>query len=1187
MLAPSHLNRGSRFSIAALSVYAIAETLVNGTAYKRNSAQKSDGLWILSCSRTLSRALVREKAKLLPAAMAEVEIDGLELEAMRRDDHSWHPCQVSLSPCTVGGSGLVVDFENCTTGDIISTEKEAVARLRIRSVPLQDGDCFHIKEGEHILAMHGTQLRSLFFDAEVEKILRVRHSLRVHCRCTFTIKWLHPNMKGEITNVSSSSVRKLARYNIQSHPIVAAFLNSMSPLHSSDRTPSLTFLEDTGDKTGLQRLLEEQIEEISKVADAPTGAVSDEVLLGVRKVEHAGRTRSKAFVASDISFLHDKTRSKNDFTASTKKQGEVKLDMESKDLPLFQLSPEEHFQESSCLSPLAARARLASLMYELPQNPEISIYHVEKEGYLDTSQNTPAKHMNVVSLGVTRMFMNSDICIQENLSVASNHSSVAASVPVASNPIEISNCTFGEPMLGSISLAPSRKRSVDKFQLEDSYETVTLQEKSIPMPQVPEDRKSNASTITARFMHSAMNRKSNSTTITARANRSTIQDMGNGTHKIKLKPPAKDGNLNSPTMSKRLTRSAIQKEIGHSVNEVDMSSSTKDAEANNLTRMTRITRSANQKEAGKSVDYFELEPSTKDGNLNSPVMANNTTITRMATHSTIQDMGNETDKVKLKPPSKDGNLNSPTMTKRLTRSAIQKEMSKRLTCSAIQQEIGHLVNKVDISPSTKDAERNSLSRKTRITRSANQEAAGKSVTDSELEPSTKDGNLNSPAMTKRLTRSAFQKGLGSSVNEVRMGSSAEDGESNSATMTRITRSANQKRAGKSVNEIKTESSSKDGRLNTPSMTKVSVAIQNDMENSVCEDMRTSPTKETKLNSPSMPARLTRSASRKEMGNSVKELKLVSSTEEGRPAITTRLTRSTSREGMMNSVNDIELESSTKERKLSSPTIRTRSTHSAIHKEVGTDVDEIKINFETEEWKSHSPLTTTRLTRSAFHREMGSSVDEVELESAAKDTKLDYPLISRRLTRSAARKDMGNSIDEVNVDSSTKGKKLNSPDINLLTHFTSQKEMGYSVEKVKLDSSVKGQKLNSTCISSRLTRSAVRKEWENITSEAETELERGKSTQDLGVGDPVELVTPENKGPKKRLFSSSFDADSNASQGKRKMVKVSSTIIIINDSEGGISARSEGSKVRKPQLRFSHRLRFLPRTRSQRRSLSSC
>lgn len=53
------------------------------------------------------------------------------------------------SPCTLGGSGLVVDFENCTTGDTISSEKEALARLPIRSVPLRDGDCFHIKDGEH------------------------------------------------------------------------------------------------------------------------------------------------------------------------------------------------------------------------------------------------------------------------------------------------------------------------------------------------------------------------------------------------------------------------------------------------------------------------------------------------------------------------------------------------------------------------------------------------------------------------------------------------------------------------------------------------------------------------------------------------------------------------------------------------------------------------------------------------------------------------------------------------------------------------------------------------------------------------------------------------------------------------------------------------------------------------------
>lgn len=93
------------------------------------------------------------------------------------------------SPCTLGGSGLVVDFENCTTGDIISTEKEALARLRIRSVPLQDGGCFHIKEGELILAMHRAQLRSLFFDAEVEKVYFV--PLNMYCCSVEQILYNH------------------------------------------------------------------------------------------------------------------------------------------------------------------------------------------------------------------------------------------------------------------------------------------------------------------------------------------------------------------------------------------------------------------------------------------------------------------------------------------------------------------------------------------------------------------------------------------------------------------------------------------------------------------------------------------------------------------------------------------------------------------------------------------------------------------------------------------------------------------------------------------------------------------------------------------------------------------------------------------------------------------------------------
>lgn len=90
--------------------------------------------------------------------------------------------------------------------------------------------------------------------------------------------------------VPPSSIWKLARYSIHSHPTIAAFVNSMNPLHSSSKTASVTLLENTDGKTGLQRLLEEQIEEISKEADAPSKAVPDEILLGVIKGRHPAIT---------------------------------------------------------------------------------------------------------------------------------------------------------------------------------------------------------------------------------------------------------------------------------------------------------------------------------------------------------------------------------------------------------------------------------------------------------------------------------------------------------------------------------------------------------------------------------------------------------------------------------------------------------------------------------------------------------------------------------------------------------------------------------------------------------------------------------------------------------------------------------------------------------------------------------
>lgn len=68
------------------------------------------------------------------------------------------------------GFDLIIDFGRQDLQDIISNEEEALARLRIRSIPLQGEDCLLIEEGERVLATHKSQFKTLSFDAMVEKV---------------------------------------------------------------------------------------------------------------------------------------------------------------------------------------------------------------------------------------------------------------------------------------------------------------------------------------------------------------------------------------------------------------------------------------------------------------------------------------------------------------------------------------------------------------------------------------------------------------------------------------------------------------------------------------------------------------------------------------------------------------------------------------------------------------------------------------------------------------------------------------------------------------------------------------------------------------------------------------------------------------------------------------------------------
>ncbi|XP_020273115.1 uncharacterized protein LOC109848157 isoform X2 [Asparagus officinalis] len=315
--------------------------------------------------------------------MASIDGESLEVEAKHKDNGSWQPCRVSLRS---SDSKFVIniDFDNSNEEDVISTKEDALTRLRFRSSPLKDGECSHINEGDHVLAMYKDQFKSMFFDAVIEKPFRVKHSNRVFCRCTFEIKWLNPEHEDETLTVPSKLIKKLSKEKIDTHPFFAAFLNASNPTDEVVVPSSPSLLEETSFEADLEDLLEKQIEEISKLAAGSMECPLD--LLDVKR----GSNNSK-------NNLRRTTRSQN------KQQTEVDLKKE----------PEG---DKPFLSPLAARAALASFVHEheSPLKRELPFSHVEKESQECLFQKNPKEHIEVHSLDVTYEYMKSGVSSQES-----------------------------------------------------------------------------------------------------------------------------------------------------------------------------------------------------------------------------------------------------------------------------------------------------------------------------------------------------------------------------------------------------------------------------------------------------------------------------------------------------------------------------------------------------------------------------------------------------------------------------------------------------------------------------------------------------------------------------------------------------------------------------------------------------
>ncbi|PWA44711.1 hypothetical protein CTI12_AA524250 [Artemisia annua] len=253
--------------------------------------------------------------------------DEVQFEAMRTDDCSWHPCQLTFSP---NGGGLGIKYENNSSQDILMSEKEVLMRIRVRSHPLLEDDCTRIKPGDHVVCQNSEKG---FFDAEIEKVLSVRHSKRAQCRCKFMIKWLHQDLDGKSLTVASSSVMRLANKSINDHPTISAFLESVSLSNTcfSSMSPQLTDVNDFDLDLDLHDLLEKQIEGIKNSVHGPKKRIRDEIL-GLE------------------ANIHEQVK--------------------ETDIAVPNGSDSEGIR--SPLNPLAARAALASRMSKFPQSPEIS-----------------------------------------------------------------------------------------------------------------------------------------------------------------------------------------------------------------------------------------------------------------------------------------------------------------------------------------------------------------------------------------------------------------------------------------------------------------------------------------------------------------------------------------------------------------------------------------------------------------------------------------------------------------------------------------------------------------------------------------------------------------------------------------------------------------------------------------------
>lgn len=325
----------------------------------------------------------------------------VKLEGKRKEDNAWYECEVSLSSADSSCISLHVHYASLKNGenDIIEQKDEALARLRVLSRELSDGECLDVKEGETIVALQKTQSgRSYLFDAEVEKVMRLKHSNKVVCRCSFEIRWLESEMKGNAMTVPASSIRRLAKESIQTHPTISSFLEMVKSAAGPPLSPELlgSLPEDSDIEIYIHAQLEKQIEEITKLAETTENDAIQEIPFKHIKVNATYNHRKVTASAEHTLFGKDGNEDAP-VRKSARKRNTINSVAVSKKPIALSAATFLQLEKRPRLSPLAARAALAASVWD---------FALEEENKNVLSDVFVARNNDSINPTAQRMFKN-------------------------------------------------------------------------------------------------------------------------------------------------------------------------------------------------------------------------------------------------------------------------------------------------------------------------------------------------------------------------------------------------------------------------------------------------------------------------------------------------------------------------------------------------------------------------------------------------------------------------------------------------------------------------------------------------------------------------------------------------------------------------------------------------------------